>query len=256
MNLVELLGLKPKAVKPGDQDPRALVAGLVRRARAGDQHAMALIAQNRVSASVPGPRGDLARKMQKHILSFIKANPVPKTEIAFGGAVRTAGEILGAIGGVGAIMTIFGAEEKKRLGVLKAVTNKSTPVDCEEHDLQRLHTAVHALLGLPPPSAHMGADGTPPPVPKAAPVAIVLLAQGLPLTDNRLALLCQSLTPGPAKEAFTQAVVSGEAPTSPNPYAYAGQIVGRARSLQLATRRGQPISRWSASMGCELGEYQ
>ncbi len=193
---------------------------LVRRMRAGDEVAMALVSQTFQDAKTPA--GVDARKSMKKIFTFIKKNPVSVDTPSF-----TGDEPIGNT----AIQT---------LGQLKSVTDKNHCLMGPDHDLTRLNCACELLCQL----AELKD-------PKAEPLAVIILAQGLPLSSARLTGVMEGC---PDPQAFGLALCDGgeSATTSDNPIVHAGTMLGRARALQLASLPGQDLSRWCPVMAAEM----
>lgn len=200
---------------------KAQAESLVRRARLGDQNAMALIAETSRSAKLP--EGGTAREALKLILAATKALPLDRGAAAF-----QEDETLGRA-------------VKLHLGVIKHACRGSEVFD-EDEGLVILLS--QALLNLAAECE-----------PEADPVAVVILARGAPLTAMRISSLLDTCPTERARYLLGEAASSGNAlPRAPDPFARIGYLVGRARGLQLVCGRNAPLSRHSAVMGAEVGE--
>jgi hypothetical protein len=208
--------------------------GLVRRARCGDQQAMALIAATHQAAQ--DPTNARARDSLKLILKTTSDHPVPANTPAFPAAGEEDRELF----------ALLGPETVLHLGVLKWAAPGDGSSD--EADAACLRTLGQALLCAL-------ASGLPRREP-VEPVAVVLLAQGAPLSATRLSALIDECAPA-GRDALRQSLVDGgdTVRRSPrDPFARAGRVIAGARAIQLQRVPGQPIAAYSPAMGAELGE--
>jgi hypothetical protein len=204
-------------------DIEQIAEDVVRRDRAGDQNAHALIVTCRKAANAGSER---AQAVIKAIVAYCTANPVSSKVQEF----DSRGSLLLPL----PKPAIIGLSQLK--GVLQW-----TPYDVDEET--KLVCTGAALCRLPI-DRHTNE------------VACVILASGAPLTVQRIEAIGSGLPNEQLQKLFKLMVCGSSPPRGLPPGAmrvvFAGHIVGKARCLQLARKPGNPIAPYDADMGTEL----
>ena len=207
-------------------DAAKIAESLVRRDRAGDQNAHALIILCKKSADKGSKR---SKEVLAAIVKYCSDYPVKGSSPGFGGTAEAVipHQLTGA-----AI---------KGLSYLKGLVSFSG--DVADEDLLTHCSQLLVSLPVTRPTTE---------------VATVLLADGAPLTVPRIQCLAGALNNEDAQKLFKLVAcgfpVPKDLPPQAVPVVHAGDIVGKARALQLARRPGNPLAPLSPAMGYEFGE--
>jgi hypothetical protein len=210
-------------------DIKKIAEDVVRRARAGDQNAMGLIAETRESSL--HPEGQRARDMMRAILTYCEKNPVSESEPAFPEDD-----------------TFFGAETANSLGKLKTLIAMNKTAPTVKHDKGCIKEVLICLNDLANDPNN-----------EAAKVAALILANGPGLIPPRLEFM-KSLISDPQAQAVFHSTVIGSLGNVPAPVRAAnadaihvGKIVGRARVMQMVRNSMRAIKFWCSRTHAEIG---
>jgi hypothetical protein len=225
---LRLTGHKMPAQPPQTASLMQIAEDVVRRARAGDQNAMGLIAETRESSL--HPEGERARAMMRAILEYCRKNPVDDSVVPF---PESDG---------------FGAETESALGKLKTVITANRRVPTLALDKSCIRAILICLEDVDANSD-----------PEAAKVASLILANGPPLIAPRLDYMKSLISDPEAQAAFHHTVVGSIGSVHPEirrthaPAIGVGKVVGRARVMQLVRNDPRAIGLWSKRANAEIG---